>query len=207
MGDVASDFAAADAATVAQYGPGSDAVFPYICAMLAAGFSPTGPDLYHSQWVTANGDMIDFGAFAGLFPQYANLIGTTCPLPTFPGQAVPSQPPQPCPAGWTGTFPSCTPSAAAIASAVPVGPVTSPSPAIPTPITNPTPVTSAPTSPSGSTIINSSGAAAATTSPASTSITDEAESWLTGSMFGGIPNWGLVAAGVGLLLVLVGGKR
>jgi hypothetical protein len=215
LGDVASDFAAAEAADVAKYGSGAGDIYQYICALTAAGYFPTGPDLYHSQWVNADGDVTDVGnSFLASYPQFANLIGTSCALPTIPGSASTSTPPQPCPAGWTGIFPDCTPTAAAIATAVPAGapPVTFNSAATP-------PTT--PIIPASSGISNTATALAssfgASTQPAnSTSQTQGTTATTTASWFtdptqeiiSGVPNWGLVVGGAGVVLLLVmGGKR
>jgi hypothetical protein len=68
------------------------------------------------------------------------------------------------------------------------------------------PQAAAPTTPAGQvvTVLNGGATApgAATPAPAVTGFTD----WLQGSMFGGFPNWGLVAAGIGAVFLLGGGR-
>lgn len=198
MGDVASDFATAEAADVAKYGPDAAAIYNVMCALTAAGYSPTGPDMYHSQWNNAYGDVIDPFEVASIYPQYANLIGTSCPLPSIPGGQV-TDSSQLCPSGWSGTFPACvapvTPASAIITTGTP-GPGILP----PANISNPIPV-SIQTTPSGSAIVNSSGAA-----PSGSSSSSSPASWFTDptqEIVSGFPNWGLVAAaGVALFLAL-----
>src|SRR5271163_1258358 len=58
LGDAAS-FAAAEAAAIAQYGPGAADLYPYFCALEAAGFTAQGPDLYHAQWTGTGGEAGD----------------------------------------------------------------------------------------------------------------------------------------------------
>lgn len=80
-----------------------------------------------------------------------------------------------------------------------------PTPVVSTPAITPTVSTPTPASPA-----SSSSAPSSSSSTSTSSAMSDFESWLNGSMIGGIPNWGLLAAGVAALLILpsmLGGHR
>jgi hypothetical protein len=64
-----------------------------------------------------------------------------------------------------------------------------------------------PVTPAGELVTVSNGTATVPSGAPQEAVPSSAlKDWLTGSMFGGIPNWGLVAAGIGAIFVFGGGR-
>lgn len=173
---------------------------PNICALLAAGYLPSNPaNLVQSTWTTADGVTTDPLSFVAVMqaenPGY--VAPTGCAMPTV-AASLPAQPAQPCPTGWSGTYPDCVPPST-----------------LPSTTTYSNPPGTVVTNPYGSTVVNSSGATQQQTSTSSTSgstSSSSTASWFTDptqEIISGILNWELVAGAGALvvLLMMMGGKR